>query len=195
MALGLGLVTVVFTFSTRSASASMRCGIPESCLPSSGGGIPAPTSRSRSRVSHYDSLRRDTSVFTDAVALLRGVATRIDGRRRGTLVTGNFFQVLGVSAALGRTLTPGDDVRFGGRPVIVLSHKGWTRWFASERPSSAGAALINGVRFEVVGVAPEGFRGLSIGAPDYWAPLSLVAHFRRPKPEEKTTSPLTSSAG
>ena len=42
-----------------------------------------------------------------------------------TLVTGNFFQVLGVHAALGRALTPDDDERSAGRPVIVLSHRGW----------------------------------------------------------------------
>ena len=52
---------------------------------------------------------------------------RIEGRPRDSaLVTGNFFQVLGVQAALGRTLMPEDDERSAGRPVIVLSHRGGT---------------------------------------------------------------------
>ena len=75
----------------------------------------------------YDALRRETSVFTDAFAMLSSVRTRIEGRLANcALVTGNFFQVLGVQAALGRPLTPGDDQRLLGRPVIVLSHKAGT---------------------------------------------------------------------
>ena len=70
-------------------------------------------------------MRRETSVFTDAFAMLRPIRTRIEGRTMtATLVTGNFFQVLGVQAALGRTLDAGDDEPFAGRPVIVLSHRG-----------------------------------------------------------------------
>ena len=79
----------------------------------------------------YDAMRRETSVFTDAFAMLRPVRTRIEGRlARSALVTGNFFQVLGVQAALGRPLLPEDDERFAGRPVIVLSHAGWRKLFA-----------------------------------------------------------------
>jgi hypothetical protein len=52
------------------------------------------------------------------------VDVRIEGRMMaGAFVTGNFFQVLGVNAARGRALTPGDDERLSGRPVIVLSHR------------------------------------------------------------------------
>jgi hypothetical protein len=69
----------------------------------------------------YEALLRDTSVFTDAAAIAPQISARIEGRPAdGTLVTGNFFQVLGVKAALGRVLTALDDV-FAARPVIVLS--------------------------------------------------------------------------
>ena len=63
----------------------------------------------------------------------------------GTLVTGNFFSALGVSAALGRMLTPADDDRSAPQPVVVLSHRGWTRHFdASRRGRGPAAVLING---------------------------------------------------
>ena len=85
--------------------------------------------------------------------------------------------MLGVNAALGRTLTPADDTR-PGRPVIVLSHSGWSRLFASDPNVVGRSVLINGFRYEIVGVTPEGFRGLEFLVPDYWAPLSLVGQFR-----------------
>jgi putative ABC transport system permease protein len=58
----------------------------------------------------YEALRRETTVFTDVAAMVRSIETRIEGRPvNSNLVSGNFFQMLGVQAALGRTLLPGDD--------------------------------------------------------------------------------------
>ena len=63
----------------------------------------------------YEALVRETGVFSDAFAMAPDIDSWIDGRRmEGSLVTGNFFHVLGVSAARGRTLTPSDD-ELGGR--------------------------------------------------------------------------------
>jgi predicted permease len=127
----------------------------------------------------YDALRRETSVFSDAVAMLRLVRTRIEGRRvTSSLVTGNFFQVLGVQPALGRPLLPEDDERSSARPVIVLSHLGWNKLFAGDPTVIGRLVRVNGRPYEIVGVMPEEFRGLGILPPDYWAPLALVAQFR-----------------
>ena len=58
----------------------------------------------------YEALRRETSVFTDVFAMVPETDSRVNGRTMGgSLVTGNFFQVLGVGAAQGRVLTPADD--------------------------------------------------------------------------------------
>ena len=126
----------------------------------------------------YEALRRESGVFSDAFAVLSDVTSRIDGRMmEGNIVSGNFFEVVGVGAALGRTLTPADDTG-PGRPVIVLSHRGWSRLFANDPNVVGRLVLINGFRYEIVGVTPEGFRGLSFPSPDYWAPLALVGQIR-----------------
>ena len=127
----------------------------------------------------YDALVRETSVFSDAFASTPEIDAWIDGQRmEGPLVTGNFFQILGVSAARGRTLTPSDDEP-GRPPVIVLSHRAWSRHFASDPGVLSRTVLLNGAQVHVAGVMPEGFRGLTVFPPDYWAPLSLLGQFRR----------------
>ena len=95
-----------------------------------------------------------------------------------TLVTGNFFQVVGVNAVMGRALSPADDGRSGGNPVLVLSDKGWDRRFKRDPNVLGRTVLVNGAPFEIVGVMPAGFRGLQVGSPDFWAPLSQFAQFR-----------------
>jgi predicted permease len=123
----------------------------------------------------YEALRRETDVFTDAFAMTASAA-RVEGRlTRADLVTGNFFQVLGVRPSLGRALLP-DDER-AGRPVIVLSHAGWRKLFQGDEAVIGRRMAINGTPYEIVGVMPDGFRGLALTPPDYWAPLSLDEQF------------------
>src|SRR5215470_465041 len=124
----------------------------------------------------FDAFRRETTVFSEAYAQRTEVDARVDGRMVfGTFVTGNFFQVLRVGAAMGRTLTPADEEQSGGQRVVVLSHNGWDRLFARD-PAVLGRHLnINGLTFDIVGVMPESFRGLAVVGPDdYWAPLSML---------------------
>jgi predicted permease len=139
----------------------------------------------------YDALVRETGVFSNAFASTPDINGWIDGtKREGRLVTGNFFQLLGVSAARGRTLTPSDDEP-GGRPVIVLSHRAWAQYFASDPRVLDRTVLLNGARFQVVGVTPEGFRGLEpVAAPDFWAPLALLDDFRRTPQGERGERPV-----
>jgi predicted permease len=126
----------------------------------------------------FDALRRDTTVFTDSLAET-DVDSRVDGRpSEGTLVTGNFFQVLGVGAAIGRTLTPADDDSFGAGPVMVLSDRGWEKLFARDPAVLGRTVAVNGVTFEVVGVMPKRFRGLTVTPADYWAPFSMIGRMR-----------------
>ncbi|MGH9350814.1 MAG: ABC transporter permease, partial [Terriglobia bacterium] len=93
---------------------------------------------------------------------------------QGKLVSGNFFSVLGVTAALGRTLTPEDD-RPGAPPAAVVSFKYWQNKLGGN-PSIVGRGVnIDGVPMTVVGIAPPGFFGVRMQADsaDFWMPLSL----------------------
>jgi predicted permease len=176
--LGLGLISVVFTVYNTIFLRADAVRSPGELFAVERRTGPADVSMPFTRP-EYDAMVRETSVFTDAFAMLRPVRTRIEGRRAtSALVTGNFFQVLGVQAALGRPLMPGDDERFAGRPVIVLSHRGWQKLFAGNPTVIGHSLLVNRLPYEVVGVMPEDFRGLGILPPDYWAPLALVGQFR-----------------
>ncbi len=177
VALGLGLVAVAFTM--LNAMLFRTDAVPNvhemfGVTRSPTGGERQPFTRAQ-----FDALRRDTAVFTDAYAEVSQVASYVDGRLMfGTFVTGNGFQVLGVAAAMGRTLTPGDDQPFAGHPVMVLSHRGWDRLFARDPGILGRRLLLNGFTFEIVGVMPEQFRGLVLEPDDYWAPLSVLGHVR-----------------
>ena len=121
-------------------------------------------------------MRLENDVFSDVAARNFDLTTRIEGHgAEGQLVSGNYFQVLGVSAMLGRTLMPADAGATGREAVVVLSYRAWQRIFAGD-PNIVGRTIrVNGFRCDVVGVTPEEFRGLEALLPvDFWAPLTLV---------------------
>jgi predicted permease len=126
----------------------------------------------------FEDLRRETTVFADAYAAVPDIALRVDGRMMAaTLVTGNFFHVVGVKPLMGRGLAPFDDEP-GGNRSIVLSDRGWNRHFNRDPGVLGQTLLVGGAPFEIVGVMPAGFRGLQFKAPDFWAPLAQLAQFR-----------------
>ena len=92
----------------------------------------------------------------------------------GSIVTGNFFDVLGVRAAMGRTFLPDEDITPGTHPVVVLSHELWQRRFQGD-PKIVGSSLeINGNPFTVVGVAAPDFQGPQVGLRmDLYIPLAM----------------------
>lgn len=122
----------------------------------------------------YQQLVREKEPFTDAAAF-QYVFTRVDGHFfRGQLVTGNYFQMLGLGAMLGRPLRPEDADAPGREPFLVLSHQAWQSIFGG-RPDIIGTKImLRSVPMEVVGVAPEEFRGLSEAPQEFWAPLSMA---------------------
>ena len=93
---------------------------------------------------------------------------------QGKLVSGNFFSVLGVRAALGRPLTPEDD-RPGAPPVAVVSFEYWRSKLGGEAAALGRAVEIDGVPMTLVGVMPPGFFGERVvkDSADFWMPLSL----------------------
>ena len=100
----------------------------------------------------------------------------------GLIVTGNFFELLGIRAARGRLLSPADDVTPGGEPVVVISHEFWQTRFAG-RPDVIGREVrLNGHLFTVIGVTPAGFPGrLLPGARHLYVPMMMQAIMRPPR--------------
>ena len=90
------------------------------------------------------------------------------------LVSGSYFGVLGIQPAVGRLIGPGDDRIIGESPVVVLSHGFWTTRFAADRGLLNQTMIVNGQAMTIVGVAPRGFTGTTIGAePKVFVPVTL----------------------
>lgn len=92
----------------------------------------------------------------------------------GTLVSANYFDVLGTRAVLGRFFRDDEDRVPGERPVVVLSHAMWTRRFNSDPTILDRPLRLNNVTFSVVGVAEPGFQGASMVGTDLWAPMAMA---------------------
>jgi predicted permease len=93
---------------------------------------------------------------------------------QGMLVSGSYFPLLGLRPAAGRLFGPGDDEVIGGHYVVVLGHDYWVSRLDSD-PSVVGDVItVNGHPMEIVGVAPEGFTGTTLGVrPAVYVPLSM----------------------
>ena len=127
----------------------------------------------------YADLRDHNSVFSGLAGhSLMIAAFNREGQSQlvlGEVVTGNYFDVLGVRAAIGRTFAPDEDTVEGARPVAVLGDGFWKRVFGGD-PSTVGRTIqIRGLDFAVVGVAPASFSGTIPGlTPDLWIPAMMV---------------------
>ena len=87
-------------------------------------------------------------------------------------VSGNLFGVFGLQPALGRLLTPNDDLTPGAHPVAVLSYDYWTRRFAQDSSVLGETLFVKNVPLTVIGIAAPGFRGIEPAiSTDFWVPL------------------------
>jgi len=90
------------------------------------------------------------------------------------MVTGGYFDLLGVRAARGRLLTDDDDRTVGGHPVAVLSWGSWQRRFGGDERIVGQTVTLNGQAFTVLGVAARDFRSLELEfAPELWIPMTM----------------------
>ena len=127
----------------------------------------------------YKQLRDNNDVLSGALAYhpLR-LTVSVDGQPEpalaGQLVSGNYFSVLGVNAALGRTIVPDDDRAPDESHVCVISHNYWRRRFAGD-PAVVGKTIhLSGAPFTIVGVTPPEFFGLEVGSSmDISVPLMM----------------------
>lgn len=128
----------------------------------------------------YKMLRDKDSVFAGALARF-AVSLSVAGegqteRANGELVSGNYFEVLGVRPAIGQVFTDDDNRVPGGHPLVVLSHGYWTRHFGADSGILNKTLIVNGLSMTVVGVARAGFNGVQVGqTPDMFIPITMKA--------------------
>src|SRR5687767_3015267 len=115
----------------------------------------------------FDEIRRRQNVFNGVFAWSSAAWNTADGgevhRIEGLWASGDMFGVLGLKPAIGRFFTPEDDRPGCGSPGAVLSHAYWQREFGGAPSVLQQTVRLNGVTFDIIGVAPQDFFGLDVG--------------------------------
>jgi predicted permease len=142
-----------------------------------------------SAFSLVERLREGTGDVFDGVAawVLKSGAVEEDEIPRPMfyeLVTGNYFDVLGIRPERGRFFLPEEDLTPGTHPVVVVSHPYWQARMAADPQVVGSEVRVNGRPYTVVGVAPEGFTGKAVpGAQsDLWIPYNMYPHLAPGQP-------------
>jgi predicted permease len=128
----------------------------------------------------FRDLERQQTVFTGIAAhrlFIANVAYR--GRASdgdGVLVSGSYFPVLRLTPALGRLFAPEDDRAISGQRVAVLSYAYWTSQLGADSSVLGGPIVVNNKTLTIVGVAPRGFDGTTLGVrPNVFLPITLAS--------------------
>ena len=186
LALGIGANAAIFSLFNQMLLRPLPVAQPDRLVNLAAPG-PKPGSTSCSNAGDCDTvfsyamfrdLERVQNVFTSLAAhRLFGANLAYQGQTanaEGLLVSGSYFPVLGIQAAIGRLLNPQDDQKVGESHVVVLSHDYWTTRFG-QNPAVLGEPLIvNGQHLTIVGVAPAGFDGTTLGArPKVFVPITM----------------------
>jgi predicted permease len=97
-------------------------------------------------------------------------------RAQGELVSGNYFQVLGIRPVLGRVISMDDETAAGANPVAVLNYGYWMRHFGGDPGILNKPISVNGADVTIVGVAQPGFAGVQVGfVPEMFIPITMKA--------------------
>ncbi len=129
----------------------------------------------------YRAFRDNTSAFSGM--LVSGEENRTKVTRDGVdistsavamLVNGNYFSLLGVTPHMGRLLNPEDDEVKGKHPVAVVGYDFWKQKLGQDRNIIGQTVSLNNYPFSIVGVAPPGFAGDTVGDnQDFWVPMMM----------------------
>jgi predicted permease len=188
LALGIGANAAIFSLFEQTLLRALPVRDPVQLVNLSAPG-PKPGSQSCGQAGDCDAvfsyamfrdLEREQKVFTGIAAHV-GFGANLAYERQtlsgqGTLVSGSYFPLLGLQPALGRLLDENDDKNIGGHFVTVLSHAYWTSRLGASDAVLNSTITINGQAMTIVGVAPRGFTGTTLGAePDVYVPLTMRA--------------------
>ena len=169
LALGVGANTAIFSLLDQLLLRLLPVDNPQQLVQLATRGPLFGSSWGEDRLSYpmYRDIRDRNGVFSGVLAYYAtpvslGYGGRTE-RIRSEMVTGDYFQVLGVHAALGRTFTPEDNVRVGAEPIAILTYDFWTSRFGRDRNIVGATIHLNGHPMTVIGVSAPDFRGIEIG--------------------------------
>ncbi|MEO8368188.1 MAG: ABC transporter permease [Candidatus Solibacter sp.] len=180
LALGIGANTAIFTLVNQLILQMLPVRNPEQLVMLAGRGSHYGSNNGPNALSYpmYQDIRDKNQVFQGMFCRnVTSFSLSHEGRTelvQGELVSGNYFPVLGVGAALGRVFTAQDDLIQGGHPLAVLSYGYWKSRFAGNPGVIGQKIVVNGYPLTIVGVSPEGFDGVEPGyAPQLRIPMMM----------------------
>jgi len=183
LALGIGANTAIFSLLDAVLLKMLPVRQPEQLVVVAAGAPGQPRRGISFSYPVFRELRDQNSVFSgmfghDVLPMSMSGGGQTE-RVLGELVSGNFFDVLGVNPQLGRVLTEADDRTPGAHGVTVISYNFWQRRFGAD-PQIVGQTIsLNGYPFTVIGVAARGFQGVEVGvAPDVRIPIMMNTQVR-----------------
>jgi predicted permease len=182
LALGIGANTAIFSLTDQVLLRRLPVQHPEQLVVLDGPGPNQGRTFNNGTFSYpmYCDFRDHNTVMDGVIARFPAPLTlTINGqaeRVAGELVSGNFFDVLGVRPLVGRLFRPDDDKTPGGHPIAILAYDYWMRRFAGDPRVLNQKIALNSMPMTIVGVAPRDFHGVILGeAPDVMVPLMMKA--------------------
>jgi predicted permease len=180
LALGIGANTAIFTLIHQLILQPLPVKDPEQLVMLAGRGKHYGGNNGPDRLSYpmYQEIRDKNQVFSGMFCTYPStVSASFQGRTEligADFVSGNYFPVLGIGAAVGRVFTASDDLIQGGHPLAVLSYGYWRTRFGADPAIVGQKIVINGVTLTIVGVSPAGFDGVEPGrAPQVRIPMMM----------------------
>ena len=192
LALGIGANAAIFTLvhavllknlPVADPKMLVRVGDKDDCCVN--GGIPDQNDYSIFASQLYTHLRDNTPEFEQLAAMQAGIGyggiTARSSRpgdlpkaARGEMVTGNYFQVFGLTPYAGRLIAPSDDV-IGAPMGVVMSYQTWQRDYAGDQSVVGSTFVLNTYPVTILGITPPGFYGdrMTDTPPDFYIPMAL----------------------
>src|SRR6185503_7144534 len=133
--------------------------------------------RHRFTLDDFNALRESSPHFSPLAAATETAVMQDGATLVGLLVTGDFFQVLRIQPALGRTLIPADVATPDQAPVVVLSYGAWQARYGGDPAIVGKTIVLRQRRFDVVGILPRGFSLPGQEIVGFYAPLTMASAF------------------
>ena len=177
LALGIGANTAIFSVTDKLLLRSLPVNEPDRLVLVTSVSVSPHFVSTLFSYPDFNDYRTQNNVFSGMLAFARTELELTGGSQKervpGEYVSGNYFDLLGVQAAHGRTFLPEEDKTPGSQPVVVVSDAFSRKHFAGQNPIGQKITL-NGIPLTVAGVAPENFTGMMLERPtDIWVPVLM----------------------